>query len=169
MTEEDYRQLLDNQRRANQIDAPTSRFAPSNEEPKSEAGIQSLCVEFMQQDGWRPLRTDPVSDRGRGKGFGELGMPDYLFIRYDGMDNVLEFAEPVDSATEICVAALCQIIWIEWKSYRGEVKKHQRAWHIAERARGALVWVATEDFPPTVDGFREYYAASGLMRRARWW
>ena len=39
-------------------------------------------VEYLQLDGWRPIRTDPVSDRARGKGFGELGMPDYLFLRY---------------------------------------------------------------------------------------
>jgi hypothetical protein len=29
--------------------------------------------------------------------------------------------------------------------------------------------VANETFPATVDGFREHYAKSGLMRRPKWW
>jgi len=78
----------------------------------SEADIQRTCSELLEWDGWRALRTDPVSDRAtvdairraimgvpelnhvrelilkvikrcvRGKGFGELGMPDHLYIRY---------------------------------------------------------------------------------------
>jgi hypothetical protein len=33
------------------------------------------------------------------------------------------------------------------------------------RARGALTLIAGEDFPASVDGFRCWYAASGLRRR----
>jgi hypothetical protein len=37
-----------------------------------ETVIEAECCKLLAQDGWRILKTDPVSDRGRGKGFGEL-------------------------------------------------------------------------------------------------
>src|ERR1700674_894872 len=48
----------------------------------TEEQVQQTVGEYLQLDGWRALRTDPVSDRKRGTGFGEVGMPDYLFVRY---------------------------------------------------------------------------------------
>lgn len=119
----------------------------------SEADIQAECVKFMQEDGWRALRTDPVSDKSRGKGFGELGMADYLFLRAD-------YQKPF---------GVGQALWVEFKARRGEVAKHQTDWHAKERARGFMTWIASVDFPASVKGFRERYAASGLMRRQRWW
>ena len=166
MTEEEFRQIQDNQARAGNIVTGASYAAGEI----LESSIQRECVKLLEQDGWRALRTDPVSDRGRGKGFGELGMADYLFVRYDGMSNVLEISEPIPEATEVCVQSLCQVLWVEFKRPRGGVvSKSQTDWHNKERARGALTWIASQDFPATVEGFREHYEASGLMRRERWW
>ncbi len=116
-----------------------------------EADIQEECVKLMQEDGWRALRTDPVSDRGRGKGFGELGMADYIFFRPGRRQPMSE------------------VLWVEFKSRDGCPKKHQTDWHYKERSRGFCTWIASVDFPASVEGFREHYAASGLMRRTKWW
>ncbi len=118
---------------------PSDLVTASN---KSETDIQEECVKLMQEDGWRALRTDPVSDRGRGKGFGELGMADYLFLR-DGV---------------------CPILWVEFKSRKGILSSKQVEWHRNERARGFRTWIASLDFPASVEGFRAHYAASGLQR-----
>ena len=130
--------------------APVPEEAPDN---SSEAMIQGECVKFMEEDGWRPLRTDPVSDKSRGKGFGELGMADYLFLR------PMRGLKPERSET----------LWVEFKSRGGQPKKHQTEWHTKERARGFRTWIASVDFPASVEGFRSHYEKSGLMRRPRWW
>lgn len=117
-----------------------------------ESLIQMECTRFLQADGWRALQTSPVSNRGRATGFGEVGMCDHLYLRPRA-------AEPY----------CCDVLWCEFKSANKKAKKHQRAWHAVERARGFSVWVANETFPATVEGFREHYARSGLMRRVRWW
>lgn len=135
---------------------------PPTEEPMAERLIEAECTKFLEEDGWRALRTDPVSDRRRGKGFGELGMADHLYIRYHYHEH---FA--VDNFPGAgCVS---EVLWVEFKARKHTAEKHQREWHQKERARGALTWIANEDFPATVDGFRDHYAASGLMRRQRWW
>ena len=119
----------------------------------SEADIQRACTDFLELDGWRSLRTDPVSDRRRGKGFGEIGMADYLYIRYPrGERDFKVFA---------------QVLWIEWKQLRGLPMRHQTAWHERERARGAMTLIAGRDFPATIEGLREWYAKSGLARNVR--
>lgn len=109
----------------------------------SEADISAGCITIMQLEGWRVVRTDPVSDRSRGKGFGEIGMADNLFLRY-------------------CAGGLAEALWIEWKReiQPGRATKataHQQAWHRAERARGARTVIAGEDFPATIEGFVEWY------------
>lgn len=121
-----------------------------------EAFIQEECAKFMEADGWRYLRTDPVSDRGRGKGFGELGMADALFLR------------PL-SGSGVWTGYTVELLWCEFKAGREVAKKHQLEWHAKERARGFMTWISNEDFPATVEGFRQKYAASGLMRRSKWW
>lgn len=122
-------------------------------EPKElrESLIQEECAKFMEADGWRYLKTDPVSDRSRGKGFGELGMADALFLRPPW------------------VHPRCDVLWVEFKAGREGAKKHQTEWHTKERARGFMTWIANEDFTATVEGFRDHYAKSGLMRRSKWW
>lgn len=128
---------------------------PAPAAPVSEAFIEAECTKRMEEDGWRALRTDPVSDRGRGKGFGELGMADHFYVRY---------STPWDAEWP---AARCdaQVLWIEFKRPGEKPKKHQTAWHTRERARGALTLIAGEDFPATVEGFIAWYRASGLQRR----
>ena len=120
----------------------------------TEAQIQEAIGDLLQLDGWRIVRTDPVSDRQRGKGFGEPGMADCLYIRY-GKTAFKESAE---------------VMWIEHKKtlrngQPTKPKQHQLDWHRAERARGALTLIAGEDFPASVDGFLAWYRASGLMNR----
>lgn len=118
-----------------------------------EALIEAECTRLLEQDGWRALRTDPVSDRGRGKGFGELGMADHWFGR------------PLPSAGPYAV----EMLWCEFKAGKKQAEKHQRDWHNKERARGFKTWIANEDFPATAEGFQCHYAKSGLMRRVKWW
>ena len=120
----------------------------------SEKNLQRTCSDYLELDGWRMLRTDPCSDRRRGKGFGEIGMADCLYIRYNS--GVTPQAKPQDA----------QVLWVEWKSSGGSATQQQRLWIAAEKARGALVLLAGADFPCSVEGFLEYYRASGLMRRA---
>jgi hypothetical protein len=138
---------------------PNSKPRNAKYQPKvSEADIERTCTGWLALDGWRGLKTDPVSDRARGRGFGELGMADYLYIRY-GMEGPPPPEQlPYDRAW-------CQLLWIEFKSKRGKAAEHQKHWHAAERARGALVLVAGEDFPKSIEGFQTWYRDSGLMRR----
>lgn len=132
----------------------------------SEADIARTCSDLLQADGWRMLITDPVSDRARGKGFGELGMADRLYVRYANASNPNARPWGTNRATYNPIA---EIMWIEWKrTRRGRATKptaHQIAWHGAERARGALTLIAGIDFPATIEGFRAWYAASGLACR----
>jgi hypothetical protein len=112
-----------------------------------ESLIEAECCHLLVEDGWRTLKTDPVSDRGRGKGFGEPGMADTLCLRYSRQKP-----------------AACEVLWIEWKAPGGRVKKHQLDWHTKERARGAMTAIAGVDFAASVKGFRGWYRASGLAR-----
>ena len=163
-------------------DSPTDRTATEALAPTKdnlrEAAIEAECTKLLAEDGWRPLRTDPVSDRARGKGFGELGMADHQYIRYlpelsavvcKGADTVVGRFVLEAVAEQARGLALAQVLWIEFKRPGKKPKKHQRAWHDKERARGALTKIAGEDFPATVQGFKDWYETSGLMRRARWW
>lgn len=121
------------------------------EKQQREATIQAHCGEWLTWDGWRHLRTDPVSDRDRGKGFGELGMADDLFLR----PCIVREANLVDFAQG-------EILWIEWKKRGGKRGAHQVEWHRKERNAGFLTVFAGIDFTPTIDGFKAWYLASGL-------
>ena len=117
--------------------------------------MEAECTKLLESDGWRALRTDPVSDRGRGKGFGELGMADHLYFRFEGIAGTSPSWNGRGRA---------EVLWIEFKSANGKPKKHQRSWHAVERARGALTWIAGMNFPASVAGFVAHYRASGLNR-----
>lgn len=146
----------------------------------TEESLRQAAIDLLILDGWRHLRTDPVSDRAtvqvirkrlavtglltpqvadvinrsvRGKGFGELGMADDLFVRYAN-DNPYR-------------RVWAEVLWIEFKGPRGKAAEHQREWIANERRRGALVWLGGEDFPATPEGFKAHYIASGLARRVR--
>ena len=121
-----------------------------------ESLIEAECTKLLEQDGWRALRTDPVSDRKRGAGFGELSMADHQYTRPALSDTARK-------------EGWCQLLYVEFKRGKQRATKAQIAWHERERARGFVTWIANEDFPATVEGFREHYAKSGLMRRPKWW
>lgn len=111
-----------------------------------ERDIESACTELLALDGWRCIKTD--LPHLRGLGVQEKGMADRLYLRYNATFD-----------------DLAEVWWIEFKTIRGKLSPEQIAWHEAERARGAMTWKAKIDFHPTVEGFLEKYAASGLMRR----
>jgi hypothetical protein len=113
-----------------------------------EKNVQETVRDFMELDGWRAIRTDPVSDRARGKGFGEVGMPDYLFIRYG--------ANPM----AMLPASVAEVLWIEFKRKSKLPTVTQMQWHITEINRGALVKVVDD-----IDDYILWYKDSGLCRR----
>ena len=127
----------------------------------SEASIQEACCTILIYDDWRRVRTD--LKHLRGLGVQEPGIADDLFIRYwTGCINQLEMKPPCES--------WAQVLWCEWKKLdkHGKPTKPsalQEDWHREERRLGALTWVAGVDFEPTIEGFREHYKKSGLMRR----
>lgn len=136
----------------------------------TEAQIERTCSDYLALDGWRMLKTNPVSDRSRGKGFGQKGMPDCLYIRYTprvGGQNIppgihIEKSMPLnDWWRSTCQA---ELLWIEWKSAKGRIQSHQREWHCLERLRGAATWIAGQEFPATIEGFQAFYRKSGLWR-----
>jgi hypothetical protein len=121
----------------------------------SEAHIQKAIVDLLVLDGWRAFRTDPVSDKSRGRGFGEIGMPDYLFLRYAPISRIeMDVVNDTQRADET--------LWIEFKAPGKKPAPAQRHWHAAERARGALVMVFD-----SIEGFRAWYRDSGLSRAVR--
>jgi hypothetical protein len=126
----------------------------------SEADIQRTCTDLLALDDWRPLETNPCSDRARGKGFGEIGMADYLYLRYSA------------TARACGEAAFAEVLWIEWKRPGKHATPQQQQWHLAERARGALTLVAGYDFGreaktgnEMIDAFLVWYRGSGFNRK----
>ena len=132
----------------------------------TESQIEATCTWLLALDGWRALKTDPVSRAEWGKGFGEPGMADRLYIRYK---FTVQETSPAYAGWERCDA---QLLWIEFKRVRPgrntatSTSPKQDDWHQAERARGALTWIAGKDFPATIEGFVEHYQKSGLQNRS---
>ena len=130
---------------------PAKVRIPSRNKPKMlEKHVVEAVTEFMRIDGWRPIKMEPLSKWG--KGSGELGMPDYLFLRY----------KYADVPTNWPWVTLCEHFWIEFKRPGAKPKPHQVSWHVTEQANGALVRTV-DDF----DAFRRWYMASGLARKVR--
>lgn len=130
----------------------------------SERDIERTISDYLALDGWRALKTDPVSRREWGKGFGERGMADVLMIRYEAFRWIdLKIAPPLIGYFEQHAGA--QVLWIEHKRRGKKAAQHQLDWHAAERARGALTLIAGEDFEASIEGFERWYIASGLQRR----
>lgn len=103
-----------------------------------EKDIQAAIVRLMEIDGWEAMRTDPVSDRERGTGFGQCGQTDYLFLR----------SRPDE------------ILYVEFKRPGQKPKPHQRAWMDATAARGfKVMWT------DSVEVFCAWYLHEGLARR----
>lgn len=131
----------------------------SNKPRITEKHVQDATVQFLELDGWRAIRTDPVSDRTRGKGFGEVGMPDYLFLRYSEAARSILLIQ-MTALGRIEVLTDTQALFIEFKSPGGKLEEHQIRWHDTEAKRGALV-LTVNNF----DNFRAWYMQSGLVRR----
>lgn len=138
--------------------------------PLLEKSIREACADILILDGWRRLPMEQNFSEKKRKTVGEPGMADDLFIRYAwiGCNKSPEFQgwHREDA----------QALWVEWKRLlpvkRGKTwgratkaSNEQKAWHALERSRGALTLIAGEDFPASVDGFRDFYKASGLARR----
>lgn len=121
-----------------------------------EKHIEQTCSEWLALDRWYWLKTDPVSDHARGKGFGEPGMTDGQYRRAPEISITAGIPEE---------AACVELMWIEWKAPKGKHAQHQRAWQEREKRRGFLVLRAGVDFPKTIEGFMAWYRESGLMRR----
>lgn len=112
-----------------------------------EADIQRTCTDFLVAEGWRHLRTDPVSEAAtvnafrrwiiaspmlthvaglilqglkqcsRSKGFGETGMADDLYIRYHNSGNP---NVPVPQTNRKMYNPGADIMWVEWKRIDGK-------------------------------------------------
>lgn len=123
-----------------------------------ELHLEEAGTQVLEYDGWRSFKMEQNFSEKKQKRTGEAGMPDRLYIRYLAISGATkdwsEFAE---------------VLWIEWKRLKGkkatETSQSQKDWQLLERKRGALIWVPGEDFPATIEGFREHYKTSGLMRR----
>jgi len=118
-----------------------------------EKHLQKAGEDILQLDGWRIFRIEQNFSERKVKCVGEAGAPDGLYIRYN--TGVTPRAKSQDA----------QVMFIEWKAPGGTPSTSQRAWIAQETARGGLVLLAGADFPCSVEGFLEYYRASGLMRR----
>lgn len=130
-----------------------------------EKQIQKTVCDLLRAEGWRVFEFEQQFSEKKRSTVGEKGMPDVLGIRYSA-------AQLRDFMTDLPWKSRgsAEVLWIEMKRIdkRGRTTKaraDQKLWHEAERARGALVWVAGEDFPATIDGFIAHYKASGLARR----
>ncbi len=149
-----------------------------------EKHIQEACCQILEFDGWRRIRMEATYSEKKRKGVGEPGMADDLFIRYEyqpcsGETCSGERCFPRDKGKAL-------VMFIEWKRLvpqptrvieKGRPKQrwprstqaavHQKAWHAIERKRGALTLIAGEDFIASIDGFRDWYRESGLMRNGK--
>jgi hypothetical protein len=118
-----------------------------------EKHVQQTVTEFLQLDGWRAFRTELTVQRERGRVVGERGQPDYLYLRY-----AMQEPTTPDSGPGF---RWCEHLWIEYKKRGQRPRLDQRAWHEAERKRGALVMVVDD-----IDAFIAWYSTSGLQRRS---
>ena len=138
----------------------------------TERQIERQITDYLALDNWRCIKTDPVSDRARGKGFGELGMADCLYLRYRPIPYEVHVDGPVPDLPPgnfgyfaPVVPCQAEVMFIEHKRPGQKPKQHQLRWHEAERACGALTLIAGVDFEASLDGFMAWYKTSGLMRR----
>lgn len=134
-----------------------------------EKDVQNTCVALLQLDGWRHIRLEQNFSVRKRKTIGEPGMADSLFIRY----TQTKYSRDKWPAYH---RSIVDLMFVEWKrimSSRSAKKTPLRAtkaslaqktWHSIERSRGALTLIAGEDFPASIEGFREWYEASGLQR-----
>lgn len=107
-----------------------------------ERDVTRQVRDFLEWRGWRPVRMQVAAFARPTDGamvrVGEVGMADYLFVRYLPRTG----------------AALA--LWVEFKRPKGgRVAAHQKAWHERERERGAEVWRVDD-----LDNFAARYEAA---------
>jgi hypothetical protein len=127
-----------------------------------ERDLQLACEGLLQYDGWRILHFEQNFSERKRKVVGEAGAPDTLAIRYDInglMGKWLRWQDGYGDPT------ISHVVWIEWKRPKGIKSAAQKIWHRAERERGAVIWVAGEDFQTTYESFKDFYETSWLCRR----
>jgi hypothetical protein len=129
-----------------------------------ERELARECTKLLELDGFRTFWMEPVSRREWGRGTGEVGQPDALYIRYD-YDRSKQIFGCAGFVNEMEMRAKADVLFIEYKSRAGRTPPSQKFWHERERARGALTAIAKIDFEPTVDGFLSWYLSTGLARR----
>lgn len=158
-----------NEQTQNRVARTNDKLFEAGRKLLTEAQIEKTCTEYLAWDGWRALKTDPVSRREWGKGFGELGMADYLYIRYDLAMylhlSAIAAVKTSNPGSPHPYGVMAEVLWIEWKRKGGKTKLHQDAWHALERQRGALTLIAGVDFEASIEGFQAWYKTSGLKRR----
>ena len=123
--------------------------------PVPESSIQAAIKQVLELDGWRVFDTDKQRRHEDGTlrhPLGEAGMPDLLCLRYE---------QPPGTR----MPGSGMILWIENKRKGAKPRQHQKLWHAAERARGALVVVLGEDCAADWESWRIWYERSGLCRR----
>jgi len=120
----------------------------------SEADIERTCTELLELDGWRSFKMEENFSERKMKRTGEKGMPDRLYLRYNW---AYEFRVTYRRV-------IADVLWIEWKANGGKPSLAQRNWIAAETKRGAMVLLAGTNFPASIEGFKEWYRNSGLMR-----
>lgn len=133
-----------------------------------EADIETAIVGAMMLDGWRAFKMQHSWDQVKKLELGEPGMPDHLFVRYWNQGDP---RGPVPGYQTRCYNPQAELIWWEFKASKRRRKRKeflsrdQTLWIQAERARGALIWVAAIDHEATIDGAAQHYLDSGLARR----
>lgn len=87
----------------------------------TEKQLQNTCSEYLELDGWRRIKMDPVSDASRGKGFGELGMSDDIYIRYANDNPYLRTPAGLrGDQPDFKPRQWAEVMWIEWKRPKGD-------------------------------------------------
>jgi hypothetical protein len=115
-----------------------------------ERHVQETVSAFLILKGWRAFRMEMTVQRERRRAVGEIGMPDYLYIRY-------AYVPPAKlSENEYFLRSSADVMWIEFKRSKShKPTKDQAAWHAAEHDRGALVKVVDN-----IDEFIAWYNTS---------
>lgn len=120
----------------------------------TERDVARQVRDFLEAHGWRAIRMQVASvARPTGGGFhvGQVGMPDYLFLRYEG--DIPESAKHDYSEFEPNpLHAACQHLWVETKAPGKKRTAAQEIWAVNEQLRGA-VGVVVDDF----DKFQTWY------------
>lgn len=134
-----------------------------------ESHIETAIVQAMVLDGWRPFKMQYSFDQVKKLTLGEPGMCDHLFLRYRAGEKLT----PV-SILRSRVTLLDEVLWWEFKRVKSRPGRRDKAtgldpdqvqWIAAEKAKGAMVWVAGIDHEADIAGAALHYLGSGLCNR----